>query len=305
MGNRRLILNCDDFGQCGAANRAIMHLLEEGKVSSATLMPPAPGFREAAEWCRKKGATRVGLHLTLTSEIDGLRWSGLTGHPSLHDETGHLHRTVEEFERKADAKAVRLEIEAQFRAVREAGVDISHVDNHMGSLYGLATGRHFVQTVLWQCAKRGLPFRLPRNLDPESVRIKAVEAARRNQAMAAALADTLGVGLPDRVLGHSYLPEEGETYDSFKQSVIRGLYALPDGVVEIFMHPADDDGLMRRLTPHWQKRVWEFRLLLDGDFHYALRDAGIVLYDYRRLQAERRRPRLRAAAALFRLLWRS
>jgi len=304
MGDRRLILNCDDFGHCEAANRAIMHLLEEGRVSSATLMPPAPGFREAAEWCRKKGVSNVGLHLTLTSEIEGFRWSGLTGHPSLHDETGHLHRTVENFERHADAKAVRLEIGAQFLAVREAGVDISHVDNHMGSLYGLATGRHFVPAVLWQCAKRGLPFRLPRNLNPESGWIRAVEEAKRNQAKVTALADMLGVGLPDWVLSHSYLPEEGETYDSFKESVIRGLYALPDGVVEIFIHPAADDGLMRRLTTHWEKRVWEYRLLLDDDFHYALRDAGIVLYDYRRLQAERRRPRLRAAAALFRLLWR-
>mgnify|MGYP001227113472 FL=1 len=304
MGDRRLILNCDDFGQCEAANRAIMHLLEEGKVSSATLMPPAPGFREAAEWCRKKGVTNVGLHLTLTSEIDGLRWSGLTGHPSLHDETGHLHRTAGDVELHADAKAVRLEIEAQFRAVREAGVDISHVDNHMGSLYGLATGRHFVPTVLWQCAKRRLPFRLPRNLNLESGWIKAVEEARRNQAKVTALADALGVGLPDWVLSHSYLPEEGETYGSFMESVIRGLYALPDGVVEIFVHPADDDGFMRRLTTHWEKRVWEYRLLLDGDFHYALRDAGIVLYDYRRLQTERRMPRLRAAATLFRLPWR-
>lgn len=299
-----MILNCDDFGQCEAANRAIMHLLEEGKVSSASLMPPAPAFREAAEWCRKNGVSNVGLHLTLNSEFDGLRWSGLTGHPSLHDENGHMHRTVEHFERKADAGAVREEIEAQFRAVREAGLDISHVDNHMGSLYGLATGRSFLPQVLWQCSRRGLPFRLPRYPDPKERWLDSAEEESRRLALVTALADALGVGIPDRLLRHPYGIQEGETYDSFKQSFIRRLYELPEGVCEIYIHPAADDERMRRLIPHWEKRVWEYRLPLDDDFRYAMRDAGIVLYDYRRLQAERRRPRLRAAARLLRLLWR-
>lgn len=38
---RKLIINCDDFGQSPAMNQAIMHLLEEGKVSSATIMAVA------------------------------------------------------------------------------------------------------------------------------------------------------------------------------------------------------------------------------------------------------------------------
>jgi predicted glycoside hydrolase/deacetylase ChbG (UPF0249 family) len=304
MADKLLILNCDDFGQCEAANRAIMHLLEEGRVSSATLMPPAPGFREAADWCRKKSVTNVGLHLTLTSEFDGLRWTSLTGHPSLHDETGHMYRTVEEFERKADAKAVRLEIQAQFRAVREAGLAVSHVDNHMGSLYGLATGRSFLPQVLWQCARRGLPFRLPRRIDPRDRLLASAERAEQRLAQVTALADAFGVGLPDWLLSHPYAVEAGETYDSFKRSVIRRLYELPDGVCELFIHPAADDERMRRLIPHWEKRVWEYRLPLDDDFRYALRDARVVLTDYRHVQTHLRRPRLRAVGTLLRLLGR-
>ena len=68
---RRLILNCDDYGQCRAANEAIQHLLEERRVSSATLMPPAPAFAEAAAWVRRRGLKNIGLHLTLTARSMG------------------------------------------------------------------------------------------------------------------------------------------------------------------------------------------------------------------------------------------
>ena len=51
--NRKLILNCDDFCRCRAANEAIICLLEEEARPSATIMAPAPGFQEAAAWGRR------------------------------------------------------------------------------------------------------------------------------------------------------------------------------------------------------------------------------------------------------------
>src|SRR4051812_28524830 len=114
-----LILNCDDFGQSRAANAAIQHLLAERNVSSATIMPPAPGFDDAAAWVRNTGNPNIGLHLTFTSEFAGFRWSSLTGHPSLHDKSGVMHMTVEAFERNADPAAVKVEMLSQFKAVQQ------------------------------------------------------------------------------------------------------------------------------------------------------------------------------------------
>ena len=71
---RRLIINCDDFGQSKAMNEAIRHLLEENKVSSATIMTVAPGFEEAASWAARRRQPN-GAHLTMTSEFEALRWS--------------------------------------------------------------------------------------------------------------------------------------------------------------------------------------------------------------------------------------
>ncbi|GAA0352934.1 polysaccharide deacetylase family protein [Bacillus horti] len=297
--NRKLIINCDDFGQSQAANTAIMHLLEEGKVSSATIMPPAPFFAEAAEWVKKREKLSIGLHLTLTSEFTGYRWRSLTNLPSLHDESGHLHMTVKEFEQKADPKEVKAEMVAQFQAVKSAGLEITHVDNHMGSLYGIETGRSYLPAVLWQCAKRRLPFRIFRNIYSKDKFLATIPNAKEILAKVVALADTLGVGMPDYLLTHPYHIEEGETYDSFKKSLIEKVYDLPEGVCETYIHPAAPDENMNKLIQSWEKRVWEYKLLLDEDFAYALRDAGVTLTDYRYVHQNLRRSRV---ASLFRLL---
>ncbi|MDF2720779.1 MAG: ChbG/HpnK family deacetylase, partial [Paenibacillus sp.] len=235
--SKYLIMNCDDFGQCSSVNNAIMHLLEERKVSSATIMPPAPAFAEAAEWVRKRPQYNIGLHLTLTSQFSGWRWKSLTNLPSLHDETGHMHRTVEDFEHYALAKDVRAEIRAQFQAVKKAGLNIVHVDNHMGSLYGIATGRNQLAYVLMLCSMRGMPFRLfRRTIDKDKVE-DSIPDSDKPLTQVVALADVLGVGIPDYMLSHPYHMKEGETYDKFKKSMIENIYVLPEGVSETYIHP--------------------------------------------------------------------
>jgi predicted glycoside hydrolase/deacetylase ChbG (UPF0249 family) len=300
MRMKYLILNCDDFGQSPAMNQAIMHLLGERKVSSATIMTPAPAFEEAAEWCRKNKSANIGLHLTFTSEFAGLRWASLTGHPSLHDESGNLNMTCEEFERNAEPRAVKAEIQAQFEAARKSGLTVTHADNHMGSLYGLATGRSYLPTVLWQCSRRALPFRLFRHIYGKDRLLASVPNAKEILAKIVALADTLGVQVPDYLLSHPFHIEEGETYDSFKRSIVEKLYDLPEGVVETYIHPGVEDERMLKLIPSWEKRVWEYKLMLDEDFAYAMRDAGVTLTDYRYVREKRKKPRLQAAVSLFR-----
>lgn len=235
--DRRLIINCDDFGQSKAMNKAIQHLLEENKVSSATIMTVAPGFEEAASWAARRGQPNVGLHLTLTSEFEALRWSSLTRHSSLHDDSGHQYRTVREFERGAEDSAVLKELEAQYQLASKAGIQISHVDNHMGSLYGMETGRSLIPQMLWKTKRWRLPARLFRYIDPEDPLLSSLPNIERPVALASGLADTFGVPIPDYLLSHPFSVMEGETYESFKQSLIDKLYRLPEGVSETYVHP--------------------------------------------------------------------
>ncbi|MGG1877079.1 polysaccharide deacetylase family protein [Paenibacillus cisolokensis] len=299
---RRLIINCDDFGQSPAANKAIFHLLEEGKVSSATVMAVAPGYEEAASWCARRQQPNVGLHLTLTSEFEALRWASLTGHPSLHDETGHQYRTVQEFETGAAAGAVMKELEAQYQLARKSGIRLSHIDNHMGSLYGVETGRSLIPQMLWKARRWRLPARLFRYIDPSDPLLSTLSNIQRPVALASGLADAFGVPIPDYLLSHPYRIVEGETYDRFKQSIIARLYKLPEGVCETYVHPGAEDEWMQASIPNWDKRLWEFRLLFDDDFAYAMKDAKVILTDYRYVERYLRRPRGRSAVKLMKVL---
>ncbi|MFC4303637.1 polysaccharide deacetylase family protein [Cohnella boryungensis] len=304
MKAKHLIINCDDFGQSAPMNRAIMHLLEERRVSSATLMAPAPGFEEAAAWCGRRGQANVGLHLTLTSEFDAIRWASLTGHPSLHDESGHMHKTVEGFERNADSSAVGKELLAQYERVARYGIKLSHADNHMGSLYGTATGRSHIPLALKLCAKWRLPFRLFRKVHPGDSLLSPIPGIDRAVGKASALAGVMGVAIPDYLLSHPFEIQEGETYERFKQELIGKLYDLPDGISETYIHPAAEDAEMLKKVPHWAKRVWEYKLMQEDDFAYALKDAGVVLTDYDYVRKHGKASRLGSALSLARELMR-
>ncbi|WP_136607768.1 polysaccharide deacetylase family protein [Paenibacillus dokdonensis] len=295
---KKLIINCDDFGQSPALNQAIMALLEEGKVSSATIMAVAPGFEEAAAWTARRKQPNVGLHLTMTSEFEALRWRSLTGNPSLHDDSGYQYRTVREFEQGAETKAAMKEIDAQYERARKAGIAISHVDNHMGSLYGMETGRSLLPQTLWKVSRWKLPMRFFRHIYKEDPLLGSLSDIERPVARVVALADALGVPIPDYLLSHPFGIEEGETYDSFKQSMIAKLYHLPDGVCETYIHPGVEDPWMEENIPNYAKRVWEFRLPFDEDFSYALRDAGVELTNYRYVQEHLKQPRLRSVLRL-------
>ncbi|GIO67246.1 polysaccharide deacetylase family protein [Paenibacillus cookii] len=299
---KKLILNCDDFGQSPALNQAIMALLEEGKVSSATIMTVAPGFEEAAAWTAKRRQPNVGLHLTMTSEFEALRWRSLTGDRSLHDDSGYQYRTVKEFEQGAATRAVMKEIDAQYGLARKAGIAVSHVDNHMGSLYGMETGRSLLPQTLWKVSRWKLPMRFFRRIYKEDPLLGSLEGIERPVAQVAALADAFGVPIPDYLLSHPFAVEDGETYDSFKQSIIAKLYRLPDGVCETYIHPGVPDPWMQEHIPNYEKRVWEYRLPFDDDFAYALRDADVELTGYRYVQEHLKRPRLRSGLRLVKLL---
>jgi predicted glycoside hydrolase/deacetylase ChbG (UPF0249 family) len=105
----------------------------------------------------------------------------------------------------------------------------------------------------------------------------------------------LGVAIPDYLLSHPFAVEEGETYDKFKQSMITKMYNLPEGISETYIHPGADDPTMMSTIPHWEKRVWEYQLMLDDDFSYAIQDAGVVLTDYNYIREHGRASRVRSA----------
>ncbi len=284
---RVIIINADDFGMCHAANTAIVELLDGGGIDSTTLMVPCAWAPEALAFAAARRDLDVGVHLVLTSEWSAYRWRPLTGTAtSLVDADGYFPAGVAAVEDNARAEDVAAELAAQLDAALAAGVDVTHLDNHMGSVYGVATGRDLLEPVFALAARHGLPFRLPRLLEGADLDGALQEKADR----AAAVADALGVVIPDRLWTHPFeLKGEGtdaeETYEQVRDGFVALLRAVPAGVTEIYLHPMIDDAELRATVDFAAaKRGYEHRLLTDPLVLQAIADEQLVRVGWRALR---------------------
>lgn len=137
-----LIIRADDIGSSHAANLACIRSYREGIARSVEVMPTCSWFPEAAKMLRENPGYDVGVHLTMTSEWDNVKWGPLTEAPSLVDENGYFFPRS----RTAEGSPVRTgfwdesvnleEVEAEVRAQIELAVNnipqVSHVSDHMG-----------------------------------------------------------------------------------------------------------------------------------------------------------------------------
>ena len=286
-GTRAIILNVDDFGMCHAANTAIVDLLTSSRIDSSTVMVPCSWSPEALAFAASRPDLDVGVHLVLTSEWARYRWRPLTGSDtSLVDAAGFFPTDVLSVEQNASDEDVAAELSAQLQTALDAGVDVTHLDNHMGSVYGLVTGRDFLQPVFELAARHGLPFRLPRSMDG----VGENPALQAQLDRAAAAADASGVEIIDRLWSHPFeLLREGapdeETYEEVRAGFIALLRAVPAGVTEIYLHPmVDDDELRAAVDFSARKRGYELRLLSDPVVLQAIEDEALVRIGWRDLR---------------------
>ena len=281
-GTRAIILNADDFGMCHAANTAIMQLLDAGHIDSTTLMVPCAWAPEALAFAASRADLDVGVHLVLTSEWTRYRWRPLTGGGStLVDDAGYFPAGALAVEELASTEDVAGEIAAQLQAAWDAGVDVTHLDNHMGSVYGLLTGRNFLAQVFELAASHGLPFRLPRSMDG----VATDPALQTMLDAAAAAADSLGIEILDRLWTHPFEAAPGETYERVRDGFVSLLRSVPAGVTEIYLHPMVDDDELRAVVDFAaEKRGHELRLLADPVVRQTIADEGLVRIGWRALR---------------------
>ncbi|MEW9834259.1 polysaccharide deacetylase family protein [Mesorhizobium marinum] len=153
---RRLVLHEDDVGMCHGANAAFFELTKLGVCSSGAVMVPCPWFLELAEAAANDPQLDVGVHLTLNAEKSHYKWGPLTA-PSrasgLIDDLGFFHPDVATTRRHAHPEAIEAELRAQIETAYAAGIDVTHLDAHMGC----ALAPEFCDIYV----RLGLEYRLP------------------------------------------------------------------------------------------------------------------------------------------------
>ena len=132
----RLVIHADDVGMCHGANRAYVELSHFGTITSGSVMVPCPWFTEIAEIAAADDTLDCGIHLTLNAEKAHYRWgpvSSVSSSSGLLDEHGLLWRDVASVRRNANPEAVEQEWRAQIDRALAAGINVTHLDAHMGS----------------------------------------------------------------------------------------------------------------------------------------------------------------------------
>lgn len=137
----RLIIRGDDMGFAHAGNLGVIESYKNGIEKSIEVLVPSPWFPEAVKMLKENPGIDVGIHLTLTSEWDNVKWRPLTDCPSLEDTNGYFYPMIWTDKnypnRNLLAHAWKLaEIEKEWRAQIELALKeiprISHISSHMG-----------------------------------------------------------------------------------------------------------------------------------------------------------------------------
>lgn len=143
----RLWLRGDDFGYTHASNVAMEAAFNKGHMTSASVLVPGPWFAETAAMAVVNPDWSIGIHLTITSEWNVLRWrpvSPIGEVPSLVAPDGYLwgsgyrpgrgdpELTSPRANHFPEPAEVEKEFRAQIERAKAMGVRVEYVDCHMG-----------------------------------------------------------------------------------------------------------------------------------------------------------------------------
>jgi hopanoid biosynthesis associated protein HpnK len=237
---KRLIVTGDDFGLAVPVNEAIEAGHRDGILTTASLMVSGEAAADAVERGRRLPTLRVGLHLVLVKGRPVLPPEDV---PDLVEENGEFGTRLVRagfrfFVLPAVRRQLEAEVRAQFAAFRQTGLPLDHVNGH--------SHMHLHPTVTALIIGVGREFglravRVPR--EPPIASWKAAGAGLVPRLQPAVLLAPW-VALLRRRLRHAGLRANDHIFgmnDSGRMDVDlvrRILERLPDGVTEIYVHPA-------------------------------------------------------------------
>lgn len=290
--DKYLIINADDYGMCHSANLAVADLFQKGGITSSTIMTPCCWAKEAGKWVAEHPEYAVGVHLTFTSEWGNYRWSPIAqgDTSSLRDSEDFMYHESDEFEKNCDIDQVEKEIRAQIERFKSFGVTPSHIDNHMGSLYGIETGRfELLNLTLAIAGEYGLPFRFPGTFVPEmfandtlAVKID-LDMIKMFYGKVLDFAKANGVAMPDFLIPGEWNGPQNDSYENFKEYIYELYKSFPNGVTETYIHPALESDELKGISGAWHRRVWEHKLFSDPQTLQHIKACGIQPINYRDL----------------------
>lgn len=274
--NRYLIIHADDAGMSHSVNRATIESMEQGIVSSASIMVPCPWFKEIAAYAKAHPEKDFGIHLTLNSEWENYRWAPVAGCekvPSLCDKEGYLWGGVPAVVVNAKTDEVETELRAQIQRAIDFGVPITHLDTHMGAV---VSRPDLVEVYVKLGIEFGVPVFFLRNLGREI-------PDERIRARGLELVKTLDEHkLP--VLDHmTQLYTKGSVEDK-KAQYLKAIADSPPGVHYLILHCGYDDHELQAITTSSQLRDTDRQIFTDPEFIEAVKKTGVEIVTWKQVR---------------------
>ena len=277
--DRAVIIHLDDVGMCQSTLSAYNDLMDFGLISSAAVMVPCPWFPQTAEYCRLHPEVDMGVHLTLNSEWDGYRWGPIsTRNPAsgLIDDEGYFYRRQPPVQANADVGAAKIEMQAQIDRALASGIDVTHIDSHMGTI----AHEKFLANYVSLAQQYKLPPTILFRGDKVGFRSRGLgDALSKQAADLSEILEASGVPLLDHEVGMRLdLPDDriGHAKQLFE--------SLPVGITHFYLHAAMDTPELRTIAPDWQCRVADYHAFLSPELRNSIREQGIHIIGNRVLR---------------------
>jgi hopanoid biosynthesis associated protein HpnK len=275
---RQVIITADDFGLAIPVNEAVELAHREGILGCASLMVAEDAAADAVARARKLSTLRVGLHVVV---VDGRPVLPPTMIPALVDARGRfrddlVRTSIRIFFLPRARRQLRAEVRAQLEAFRATGLPLDHVNAHrhmhlhptvLGAILGVA--REFgVRAV-----------RLPR----EPLRAARQRSlGRRLSALGWSVFLAPWLALVRWRLAragircNSYVLGLGDSGAMEEQTVAQLVDAIPEGVTELYFHPATLSSPAVTLPMPAARHEAELRALCSARVRAALDGAGVT-----------------------------
>jgi len=284
--DRVLIIHADDVGFSHASNAGAFEAMLRGSLTCSSTLVPAPWFMETVRLHQEHPETDIGVHMTLTAEYETYRWRSMTGAASLHAPDGGMWRDVASVAQHVGPEDARAELRAQVEHALAMGIDVTHLDTHMGAV--------ILPQYLPAYVDLAVEFRLPLFLvRPGERRIEALGDGAAVYAAQIDRLDALGWPVLDNIIHRTLSEIEPED----KEATFKRMFAeLRPGLTHFLVHPAVGGDELDTMTPRdCRHRAGDYAVFRTPMMREYCESLGIKLTGYRPIR-DRLRARLAASA---------
>ena len=275
---RLVILHADDVGMCQAETQSFLETAAAGLVRCGAIMAPCPWVPAIAHAFQKDPTLDLGAHMTLNAEWVDYRWGPLsTRDPEsgLMDAEGAMWSTVDAFNEHAQPAAAIAELHAQVDHLLAQGIDLTHIDSHMGTVFHPEIAAAYMEM--------GLEYRLP---------IMVPRGILERMAAAGVPADALAKIKKryDALLDHNYPLIDCTTTcgggpERRMERYLKIIDELPAGVTHLLFHAARPSAELQGLAWDWPNRVADHNVFTDPAVReYIEAKPNYVVIGYRDLR---------------------